>query len=316
MQGEITLGTLISIQFIIGQVGKPVMELITFVKSAQSAFISYLRVNEIYNAAEEQVKSKHLLEEFNQENNDISFNNVSFRYKGENKPVLNSISFKIPESKTTAIVGVSGCGKTTVLKLLSTVHDNYIGEIKIGNDNLRNFDNTFLRKRTGVVFQDSDLYKGTILNNIVLSEENDYNQKLVDKVLSWVNLDKELLELPQGLNTILDEGGKGLSQGQKQRLLLARALYKRPKFLFLDEITNAIDSKSEKIITHLFKEGLSNQTIVLVSHKLSTIKHADYVLVVNNGRVIERGSYDELVNKKKFFYNLFEEGINKENNEN
>ncbi len=310
MQGEISLGTLISIQFIIGQVTKPVTELITFIKTAQSAFISYLRVNEINIVEEEQEKSQNLIKEFSKKNNNIHLKNVSFKYKGERKSILNNVSFSIPESKTTVIVGASGSGKTTILRLLTKIHNNYLGEISIGKNNLKNFENDFLRKKTGVVLQDSNLYKGTILNNIVLNEEKDYNIDLIEKVLTWVNLENELHELPNGLNTEISEGGKGLSQGQKQRLLLARALYRRPKLLILDEVTNAIDSISEKKILKLFSEGLINQTIVLVSHKLSTIKCADYIIVMDKGSVIEKGTYDQLTTKKTHFQTLFKEQIN------
>jgi len=311
IQGDLSLGTLISIQFIIGQLGTPVMELINFVKTAQSALISFLRVNDINNMQDEQVKSKSLITEFDSTNNDIIFRNVSFRYAGTNTVVLNNISFKIPDKKITVIVGLSGCGKTTILKLLAKVYDDYVGEIYIGKNNLKNFDNDFFRKRTGVVFQESSLYKDTILNNIILSEEQDHNHSLVEKILPWVNLDKELYKLPNALNTELNEGGKGLSQGQKQRLLLARALYKRPKFLILDEATNAIDSISENKILDVFTKGLKNQTIILVSHKLSTIKCADLIIAVDKGSVVEMGTYDKLIAKKSFFYNLYKEQLSK-----
>jgi len=313
IQGDLTLGTLISVQFIIGQLGAPVMELVTFVKMAQSAFISFLRVNDITNMPDEQIKTKSLITDFDALNNEIRFKNVSFRYKGTNKPVLSNISFKIPDKKIVAIVGLSGSGKTTILKLITKVYDEYLGEIYIGKNNINNIENNFLRKRTGTVFQESTLYKDTILNNIVLSEEDNYNPQLVEKVLQWVNLDEELYMLPKALNTELSEGGKGLSQGQKQRLLLARALYKRPKLLVLDEATNAIDSISEKKILKVFTEGLKNQTVVLVSHKLSTIKCADLILTVNKGTIVDTGSYDQLVKRKAFFYNLFKNQITEEN---
>ena len=157
--------------------------------------------------------------------------------------------------------------------------------------------------------QESTLYKDTILNNIVLSEEDNYDPKLVEKVLTWVNLKEELYKLPNALNTQLSEGGKGLSQGQRQRLLLARALYKRPKYLILDEVTNAIDSISEAKIIDVFTKGLKNQTIVLVSHKLSTIKCADLIITVNQGRIVDAGTYEQLIKKKSFFYKLFKEQI-------
>ncbi|KVV16349.1 peptidase domain-containing ABC transporter [Flavobacterium sp. TAB 87] len=313
IQGDLSLGTLISIQFIIGQLGTPVMELINFIKMAQSAFISFMRVNDINNMPEEQVKSKYLIGKFDKENNDIIFKNVSFRYKGASKVVLYNLSFTIPENKTTAIVGLSGSGKSTILKLLSKVYDEYSGEIYLGKSNLRSFDNEFIRQNTGTVFQESTLYNDTILNNIVLSDEHQYSLERVEEILPLANLKEEIYLLPEGLNTRLSEGGKGLSQGQKQRLLLARAFYKRPKFLLLDEVTNAIDSYSENKILDVFANELKKETIVLVSHKLSTVKCADFIIMIDRGMILEYGSYDELVQKKTFFYNLFKSQIDGQN---
>jgi len=313
VQGELTLGTFISIQFIISQLNNPVSELITFIRMAQSAFISFLRVNDINNMQEEQLKSKSLITEFDYENNDIVFRNVSFRYKGANKTTLNNVTFSIPDKKITAIVGISGCGKSTLLKLLTKVYNEYQGEIYIGQNNLRNLDNDFLRKQTGVVFQESTLYKDSILNNIILSDEQEYNARLVDEILTWVNLKTELLTLPESINTHLNEGGKGLSHGQKQRLLLARALYKKPKLLILDEATNAIDSISENKILDILTKKLLDQTTILVSHKLSTIKCADVVIMIDKGYIVDGGTYEQLIEKKSFFYNLFKDQITNEN---
>lgn len=309
VQGDLTLGTFISTQFIISQLGTPVTELIVFIRMAQSAFISFLRVNDINNMPEEQVKSKSLSNEFDYVNNDITFRNVSFRYKGAGKTILNNITCCIPEKKITAIVGVSGCGKSTLLKLISKVYDDYYGEITIGQNNLKNFDNEFLRKHIGVVFQESALYKDTILNNIVLSDEQEYDSKLIEKILLWVNLKNELYALPEALNMKLSEGGKGLSQGQKQRLLLARALYKKPKLLILDEATNALDSISETKFLEVITKELKDQTTILVSHKLSTIRCADFIIMIDKGYVVDGGTYEQLIEKKSFFYNLFKDQI-------
>jgi len=309
VHGDLTLGTFISTQFIISQLGTPVTELIAFIRMAQSVFISFLRVNDINNIPEEQIKSKSLSTEFDHFNNDIMFKNVSFRYKGASKTTLNNVTFSIPEKKITAIVGVSGCGKSTLLKLISKVYDDYYGEITIGKNNLKNFDNKFLRKQTGVVFQESALYKDTILNNIILSDEQEYDSKLIEKILTWVNLKNELYALPEALNTKLSEGGKGLSQGQKQRLFLARALYKKPKLLILDEATNALDSISENKFLEVLTKELKDQTTILVSHKLSTIRCADFIIMIDKGYVIDSGTYEQLIERKSFFYNLFQDQI-------
>ena len=309
IKGEMTLGTLISIQFIIGQLGSPVMELVNFVKSAQSAFISFLRVSEINNMPEEQEGKEHLVNDPASLDGNIVFRNVNFRYEGTNINVLNNISFLIPSKKITAIVGTSGCGKTTILKLLTKVYTGYFGDIYLGKNNLRNMENNFMRKKMGVVLQDSSLYKDTILNNIIMSDEQNHNIETVEEVLNMVNLRNEIYRLPKALQTELSEGGKGLSQGQKQRLLLARALYKKPKFLILDETTNAIDSISENRILNVFTKMLKEQTIILVSHKLSTIKCADFIIAIDRGTVVDSGTYKELVEKKTFFYNLFKEQI-------
>ena len=313
VQGDLTLGTFISIQFIISQLGTPVSELISFIRMAQSAFISFLRVNDINNMQEEQVKSRSLITEFVQDNNDIIFRNVTFRYKGANKTTLNNVTFNIPDKKITAIVGVSGCGKSTLLKLITKVYDEYYGEIYIGQNNLKNLDNDFLRKQTGVVFQESALYKDTILNNIILSDEEEYNPKLVEKILPWVNLKNEIYALPDALNTQLSEGGKGLSQGQKQRVLLARALYKKPKLLILDEATSALDSISENKVLDTLTKELKDQTTILVSHKLSTIRCADFIIMIDKGYIVDGGTYEQLIEKKSFFYNLFKDQMPNEN---
>lgn len=308
IQGEMTLGTLISIQFIIGQLGMPVQEFINFIKFGQSAFISFLRVNEINNIPEEQEDRKTLLDAFDKTRNDITFKDVIFKYKSSNV-ILYNFNVTIPENRITAIVGKSGSGKTTILKLLTKVYSNYNGLIRIGENNISHFKNEFLRSKIGAVLQDSKLYNDTIRNNIVLSDENDYNPQLLEKVLKWVNLYDEIKKLPDELNYQITESSKGLSEGQKQRLILARALYKKPKILLLDEGTNAIDRHSEERILNLFKKGLKNLTIIMVSHRLSTVKIADNIVVMDQGRVIEKGSYTKLLNNKKHFYNLFKNQI-------
>lgn len=312
IQGEITIGTLIAIQFIIGQLKKPVSEIINFIKQSQSAYISFLRLNEIRNSKLEQLEHPNLKNDFTG-GRTIKFRNVSFKYPNGKAPVLNYLNFNIPEKKITAIVGASGSGKSTILSLIAKKYDNYIGDIIIGDKNIKNYDNNFLRKRTGYFLTSRKLYNTTIEKNITMSRDDVQNSKLLGKVLNWVNLANEISSnYSKNLDQKLLEGGEGLSQGQKDRLILARALYKRPTFLLLDEFTNSIDAISEKKINDLFQKGLKNQTTVICSHKYSTVKLADTILVIDKGRIVEYGELNDLIDAKGFFYKLFEFEILKE----
>ncbi|QGN22318.1 peptidase domain-containing ABC transporter [Elizabethkingia anophelis] len=306
IQGEISFGTLISIQFIIGQLAGPITDIINFIKSSQTAYISFSRTNEIYNIKNEQNINKNLLVQFNNDNRDILFDRVIFRYPDSVQNALNNVSFKIQKNKISVIVGRSGCGKTTILKMLSKVYEPTMGKIIAAERELKNIENRFWRDQLSTVFQEPNLYKGTVLSNIILNEEMDYDRDRLTHALINSNLIREIGGFSDGINTNLREGGNGLSQGQKQRIIIARAIYKSSSYLLLDEATNFLDPESEKIILDYLSQEKKNRTIVMISHKLSTIQIADEIIVVDNGYIVERGSYTDLSNKANgFFKTLF-----------
>lgn len=305
LEAKMTFGTLIAILFIIGQLSSPVLAIINFIKSAQSAFISFIRVNEVNQYEPEQnTLANNTVSSFSKESN-IVFNKVSFGYPNSKGLILNNITFRIKENEVVAFVGRSGCGKTTIMKLLTKIYTEYSGNIFLGSHNLRDFNTDYLRCNTGVVFQESMLFKDSILNNIVLSDKDSYDHEFLEDIIKWTNIEGEIARLPNGINTILKEGGRGLSSGQKQRILLARALYKKPKYLILDEVTNSIDSFSEEKILQLIKNKRDGQTVIIISHKLSTIKMADTIYVIENGIIAEKGNHDYLMQRKSNYYHLF-----------
>ena len=306
IQGDISFGTLISIQFIIGQLNTPVTDIINFIKSSQTAYISFSRTNEIYNIKNEQNLNKNLLTKFNNDNRNIIFDRVIFRYPDSPHNTLNNVSLTIQKNKISVIVGRSGCGKTTILKMLSKTYNPTIGKIIAAERELKNIDNRFWRDQLSTVFQEPNLYKGTVLSNIILNDELDYDRDRLTNALKHSNLMKEISNFPDGINTNLREGGNGLSQGQKQRLIIARAIYKNSCYMLLDEATNFLDPESEKVILDYLSNEKKNRTIVMISHKLSTIQIADEIIVVDNGYIIEKGSYNSLINKTNgFFKTLF-----------
>ena len=294
IQGEISFGTLISIQFILSQVNNPVLEVINFIKMFQSSMISFSRVNQIKVLPNEQDTNINHINNIDNEN--ILFRNVSYRYNDKSKLILKNVNLFIKKNKLNIIVGKSGSGKTTILKLISTSYLNYYGDILLGNFNVKNIDLHYLRSNLGVCYQDSKLYNDTILNNIILN--NEYNKILLNKVLKETNLFNEILSLEKGLHTTLDTYGKGLSDGQKQRLILARALYKQPKILILDEITSNLDVLNENHILNSIKNMKINTTIIMSSHSPSSLKIADNIIVIDDGLVVEQGSYEYLLNNQ------------------
>ena len=303
INGQISFGTLISIQFIIGQLKLPLQEIVNFIKGLQTAYVSFTRTNEIHSADNDQgIDGKAI--SLNTDNLSISFKNVFFKYDEGHANVLNNISFTVEKNKKIAIVGKSGCGKTTILKLIAKVYDDYAGNIFIGSLDLKKVENAYWRKILGVAFNESNLYKDTILNNIVLGDLRNMTREKVNNSVVNTNLGPELSKFPLGLSTPLKENGGGLSQGQKQRLLLARAIYKEPEILLLDEATNSLDPISESIVLDYL--STVKKTMVFVSHKLSTIRVADEILVMDRGFIVERGVFQELRdNKNSFFFSLF-----------
>lgn len=300
--GDITFGVMISTQFIIGMLNGPVQQFIQFVVSFQFAKISFLRLNEIHQLADED-------EDTGQNNlalpnkKDLIVNNVMFRYTHVSPPVLQGIRVTIPEGKVTAIVGDSGSGKSTLLKLLLRLYKPSFGEILIGGMNINNVSLKQWRDKCGAVMQDGKIFNDTILNNIILDDGNpDYTH--LRTAVETANIAYEIEQLPLGYQTKMGEDGRGLSGGQKQRILIARALYKNPDYLFFDEATNALDTINEQKIVSALDDVFKGKTVVVVAHRLSTIRKAHQIIVMQNGMVVEIGDHDTLVNRKGRYFQL------------
>jgi ATP-binding cassette subfamily B protein len=301
IEGQITLGTMLAIQYIIGQLNSPINQLIGVIHAAQDAKISLERLNEVHNEKEEDDSQKIVVLPTSKS---ISINNVNFQYEGRNSTyVLENISTVIPEGKITAIVGQSGSGKTTLLKLLLKFYEPSSGAINVSNTNLNSINNKVWRNQCGAVLQDGFIFSDTIAKNIVMTDE-DIDKEMLNYALGVANIESFINSLAQGLNTVIGEEGHGLSQGQRQRILIARAVYKKPNYLFLDEATNSLDSENEKIIHSNLYNFFRSRTVVVIAHRLSTVKFSDQILVLNNGRISESGTHQSLIDKKGDYFNL------------
>jgi ATP-binding cassette subfamily B protein len=302
LRGEITFGVMISTQFIIGMLNGPIGQFVSFVQSAQYAKISFLRLNEIHQLNDEEIAGVSHTVDLPHEKS-LTLKNVSFLYNRNNSIVLKNISLQIPEGKVTAIVGDSGSGKTTLLKLILRLYAPTYGEIAIGDLNIQNINLKQWRDKCGVVMQDGKMFNDTILNNIVLEDENLDYEKL-QKAVVTANIRTEIESLPQGYQTIIGENGRGLSGGQKQRILIARALYKDPDYLFFDEATNALDVINEQKIVESLDSVYSGKTVIVVAHRLSTIRKADQIIVMNQGTILETGTHQSLMEKEGGHYQM------------
>jgi len=303
LNGQITFGVMIATQFIIGMLNGPVSQFISFVQSAQYAKISFLRLNEIHSLEDEE---EHLV------TNSIALptikslilRNVTFHYNMNGPPVLSNISLVIPEGRITAIVGDSGSGKTTLLKLMLRLYKPSFGEIAVGNMNIQNISLRQWRDSCGAVMQDGKMFNDTILNNIVLDDDN-INYDSLRNAVNAANINLEIESLPQGYQTMMGEMGRGLSGGQKQRILIARALYKNPDYLFFDEATNALDTINEQKIISALDSVFTGKTVIVVAHRLSTIRKADQIIVMKGGKVAEIGNHNLLMsNTNGHYYQL------------
>lgn len=303
IDGDLTLGGMMAIQFIVGQLNSPIEQLLGFVQSFQDAKISLERLNEIHQMDDEEPVEK----QYNYElpsNKSINIQNLTFRYPGAgNDPVLKNIDLYIPEGKTTAIVGMSGSGKTTILKLLLRFYEPESGEIRISDTKLEQISFKTWRGHCGVVMQDGFIFSDNIANNIAVGDEFP-DQKKLRNAIHIANIEEFIEGLPLGLNTRIGSGGNGISQGQKQRLLIARAVYKNPEYLFFDEATNALDAKNERVIMDNLQEFFKRRTVVVVAHRLSTVSNADNIIVLDKGRIIEQGTHYELAGLKGEYYDL------------
>ncbi|MCD2424428.1 peptidase domain-containing ABC transporter [Niabella pedocola] len=311
IDGKLTFGSMLAIQYIIGQLSGPIQQWVGFVQSFQDAKISMERLNEIHQLDDEEDKNKSYVTQL-PEDKSIAINRLSFTYPGAgNEPVLEGIDLVIPEKKVTAIVGSSGSGKTTLVKLLLKVYEQYEGEIRVGSSTVNskeglkfNFlSHPFWRSECGAVLQDGYIFNESIARNVAVGDEEiDYN-KLI-KSCSIANIHSFVESLPNGYYTKLGAEGTGMSQGQKQRLLIARAVYKDPEYLFFDEATNALDANNEKEIIENLDLFFKGRTVVIVAHRLSTVKNADKIVVLEKGKIEEEGTHDELSALKGKYYEL------------
>lgn len=300
---EITLGGMMAIQYIVGMVASPAQSLLSFMQSYQDAKISMERLNEIYETEEEETLQKEYLTKL-PEDKTIQIKNLTYRYYGAgNDPVFSKLNLVFPQGKTTAIVGTSGSGKTTILKLLLRFYEGEEGEITIGGKRLEQIDHHLWRDSCGSVMQENHVFADTIERNIAVADEFPDEQKL-SEAIKIANLDEFIAEQPFGLATKIGTAGKGISQGQRQRLMIARAVYKQPEYLFLDEATNSLDSNNEKAITDNLDAFFRNRTVIVVAHRLSTVKNADNIIVLEKGEVVEQGSHQELTAKKGKYFEL------------
>lgn len=303
IDGEITLGGMMAIQYIVGMVSNPVESILSFMQSYQDAKISLERLNEIYETEEEENVQKDYLTQL-PEIKSIEFRNVTFRYFGAgNEPVFDKINLSFPEGKTTAIVGTSGSGKTTILKLLLRYYEPEAGEVLVGGKRLDQIDFGLWRDSCGAVLQDNFVYADTIERNIAITDEFS-NKELLDSAIYISNLEEYIAEEPFGISTKIGTAGKGISQGQRQRLMIARAVYKNPSYIFLDEATNSLDANNEKQIVERLDRFFNKRTVIVVAHRLSTVKNADNIIVLEKGKIVEQGTHHELTTLKGHYYEL------------
>lgn len=303
VDGQLTLGAMLAIQYIIGQLNGPIEQLVGFTQQAQDARISLSRLNEIHELKDEEPADEHFIKQLPADSS-ISMNNLSFTYTGAgNSPVLKNLRLKIPEGKITAIVGTSGSGKTTLLKLLLKFYDHYEGEIRIGEDDLSNMSPKFWRSQCGSVMQEGYIFNDTIAKNIAVSDENPDHERL-NHACKVANIHHFIESLPLGYNTKIGAEGNGISSGQKQRMLIARAVYKDPAYLFFDEATNSLDADNEKAIMENLQLFFNNKTVVIVAHRLSTVKNADNIIVLHNGEIAESGTHQQLTGNRGRYYEL------------
>lgn len=303
INGQLTLGAMLAIQYIVGQLNSPIEQLINFMQQFQDAKISLERLNEIHQMEDEEIQGRKYME-FLPADLSINLKNVTFYYPGDStKPVISNLNLRIPAGKTTAIVGSSGSGKTTLLKLLLRFYTPQAGTLRVGENNIDQYGFKFWRSQCGAVLQDGYIFSDTIAKNIVVNGE-DIDIDRLEKAIIAANLADFIEKLPLGLQTKIGAEGNGISQGQRQRILIARSVYKNPNYLFFDEATNALDAKNEKVITNNMEVYFKGKTVVVVAHRLSTVKHADNIIVLDNGVIIEQGNHEQLIFNKGSYYEL------------
>lgn len=304
IHSKMTVGALLGISYIMGQLSGPIINLINNIRDGQDADISNKRVSDVYGVKNE-VTTTEIKNTPPVRVEDIRLQNVSFKYPGSFNPfVLDNISFCIPKNKVTAIVGTSGSGKTTLMKLLLSYYMPEAGNIYLGAHSLPELNPDDWREKCGVVLQDGHIFSGTVAYNIALSEYDNINMEKLQQAIKIACLEEFIHDLPMGVNTKIGSIGMQLSGGQKQRILIARAVYKDPQLVFFDEATSSLDANNEKSIMNNLDLFFSGRTVLIIAHRLSTVKNADQIIVLERGRIIETGNHHELISKKDRYFSL------------
>lgn len=303
IDGDMTLGMMMSVSYIIGQLSGPVGQVIGFVQAAQDAKISLERLNEIHNKEDEEQIIGSKISEI-PSSKTLRVEDIYFSYDGADRDyVLNGINLIIPENKITAIVGASGSGKTTLVKLLLAFYKPNKGAIKINDISIDDINPHLWRQKSGAVMQDGFIFSDTIANNITIGADT-IDKKRLQQAVEIANIKEFIESLPLKYNTKIGMEGNGVSQGQRQRLLIARAVYKNPDFLFFDEATNALDANNEKIILDNLNTFYKGKTVIVVAHRLSTVQNAHNIVLMDKGKIIEEGTHKDLTEKKGAYYTL------------
>lgn len=303
VHGDMTLGMMLAVQYIIGQMNSPLDQMIEFMQVAQDAKISLERLSEIHLNKDEEQDQEGKLSNL-PGSADINISDLVFQYEGPNSPkVLKTINLKLPQGKVTAIVGTSGSGKTTLVKLLLGFYPPVSGTIKVGESDLSAYKQNWWRTQCGAVMQDGFIFSDTIASNIAMAED-EIDKERLSYAVRMANIQEFIESLPLNYNTKIGPEGVGLSQGQKQRILIARAIYKNPEYIFFDEATNALDANNEKVILENLNEFFAGKTVVVVAHRLSTVKNAHQIIVLDKGAIVEVGSHEELTRLKGAYYHL------------
>ena len=303
IHGQLTLGMMLAVQYIIGQLNSPVEQLMSFFYSVQDVKISLERINEIHRMDDENGK-QGLETSVTDETKGIDMENINFKYDPHAlKTIIDNVSLTIPKGKVTAIVGASGSGKTTLIKLMLGYYPVLGGQINIGGTDVNTLNKKWWRRQCGVVMQDGVIFSESIARNIAVDDKEIDKQRL-QTAAEIACIHDYVMGLPLKYNTKIGRDGVGLSQGQKQRILIARAVYKNPNYIFLDEATNSLDANNERMIAEYLDEFYKGKTVVIVAHRLSTVKNAEQIVVLDKGKVVEIGNHEELTAKRGAYYNL------------
>lgn len=303
INGQMTLGVMLAVQYIIGQLNSPVQQFMGFLYAMQDVKISLERINEVHEAENEQ-EAGGKMAEFPQGDRSITVSGVSFKYSRHALGyTLRDVSFDIPEGKVTAIVGVSGSGKTTIVKLLLGYYDALEGSISVAGMPLGGYSLKWWRRQCGVVMQDGVIFSESIARNIAAAD-GEIDAARMEEAARMANIYDFVMSLPLRFDTRIGRDGLAISQGQRQRILIARAVYKNPAYIFLDEATNSLDATNERVIVERLRQFYRGRTVVVVAHRLSTVRDADKIIVLDKGRIAERGTHSELIKARGDYYNL------------